>query len=161
MSAYLKLDGYTGNVTKGPYTGWIEIESYSWGFTVPVQTTGGSSSNRLSAGKVTPGDMHLVKKQDQSSAKFMLDSMNGTPITKAVLAVTMPGKGDSKYLELTMNDVITSGYNTAGSQAGHSPTENISLNFSKIEISQFSQDAKGTAIAAQRGNFDFVTAAGA
>lgn len=162
MAAYLKLDGFTGNVTKGQYQGWIEIESFSWGFSVPVQTTVGSSSNRLSAGKVTPGDLHLVKKQDQTSAKFMLDSMNGAVIPNATLAVTMPSAngGQDKYMEYKMTNCITSAYNTAGSQGQHEPMENVALNFSKIEISQYSTDASGNSMAAQRGNFDFITAAG-
>ena len=160
MAAYLKLDGFTGNVTK--YTGWIEGESFSWGFSVPVQTTVGSSTNRMSAGKVTPGDIHLVKKQDQTSAKFMLDSMNGAVIPNATLAVTMPSAsgGQDKYMEYKMSNVITSAYNTSGSQGQHEPMENVSLNFTKIEISQYSTDSSGKSMAAQRGNFDFMTAAG-
>ena len=162
MAAYLKLDGFTGNVTKGQYTGWIEVESFSWGFSVPVQTTVGSSTNRMSAGKVTPGDIHMVKKQDQTSAKFMLDSMNGAVIPNATLAVTMPSAsgGQDKYMEYKMSNVITSAYNTSGSQGQHEPMENVSLNFTKIEISQYSTDSSGKSMAAQRGNFDFMTAAG-
>ncbi len=162
MAAYLKLDGFTGNVTKGQYVGWIEVESYSWGFSVPVQTTVGSSTNRMSAGKVTPGDIHLVKKQDQTSAKFMLDSMNGATIPTAVLAVTMPSAsgGSDKYMEYTMTNVITSAYNTSGSQGQHEPMENVSLNFTKVQISQYSTDSSGKPMAAQRGSFDFMTAAG-
>ena len=127
-----------------------------------MQTTVGSSSNRMSAGKVTPGDIHLVKKQDQTSAKFMLDSMNGKVIPNATLVVTMPaaGGGQDKYMEYKMTNCITSAYNTAGSQSQHEPTENIALNFSKIELSQFSSDASGSSMPAQRGGFDFITAAG-
>ena len=112
---------------------------------------------------MTPGDLHLVKKQDQTSAKFMLDSMNGTAVATATLAVTMPAKNGAqdKYMEYKLTEVITSQYNTAGSQGSHEPLENISLNFAKIEISQHSRDASGNPIAAQRGTFDFVSATSA
>ena len=161
MSAYLKLDGFEGNVTKTGYAGTIEVESYSWGFSVPVQTTVGSSSNRLSAGKVTPGDLHLVKKQDKTSGKMMLDAMGGSVIPNAVLTITTLSKAgaEEKYMEYKMTNVICSSFSTGGSQGQHEPMENMSLNFSKIEISQFSKDATGTPQAAQRGGFDFVTAA--
>jgi type VI secretion system Hcp family effector len=163
MAAYLKLDGFTGNVTKTGYVGWIELSSYSWGFSVPTQTTVGSSTNRLGSGKITPGDLHLVKKQDQTSAKFMLDSMNGATIPTATLAITMPTKngGMDKYMEYKMHEVITSSYNSAASDGSDQPMENISLNFIKIEISQFTRDSSNNPVAAQRGTFDFQTAGSA
>ncbi len=159
MSAYLKLDGFEGNVTKTGYTGCIEVESYSWGFSVPVQTTVGSSSNRLSAGKVTPGDLHLVKKQDKTSGKLMLDSMGGAVIPNAVLTITTLSKAgaEEKYMEYKMTNAICSSFSTGGSQGQHEPMENLSLNFSKVEISQFTKDATGSPQAAQRGAFDFIT----
>ena len=104
----------------------------------------------------------MVKKQDQTSAKFMLDSMNGAVIPTATLAVTMPSAsgGQDKYMEYKMSNVITSAYNTSGSQGQHEPMENVSLNFTKIEISQYSTDSSGKSMAAQRGNFDLMTAVG-
>lgn len=161
MPAYLKLTGFEGNVSKGAYKGWIEVESYSWGFSVPVQTTVGSTSNRLSAGKVTPGDLHIVKKQDQTSGKMMLDAMGGANITEATLTITTLSKAgaEDKYMEYKMSDAIVSSFSTGGSQGQHEPMENMSVNFAKIEISQFTKDVSGTAVAAQRGGFDFTTAA--
>ena len=161
MPAYLKLGNYKGNVTNKSYVDWIEVESYSWGFSVPVQSSAGSSSNRVSAGKVTPGDLHLVKKQDVSSAQFMIDSMGGKNIDKAVLAVTRPSEGgaEDKYMEYTMTNVITSSFNTSGSQGSFEPMENLSLNFSKLEIAQFTRDAKGTQPAPVRLSYDFTTMA--
>ena len=63
-------------------------------------------------------------------------------------------------MEYKMTNCITSAYNTSGSQGQHEPTENVALNFSKIEVSQYSSDASGKSMAAQRGGFDFMTAAG-
>jgi type VI secretion system secreted protein Hcp len=161
MPAYLKLTGFEGNVTKKEYAGWIEVESYSWGFSVPVQTTVGSSSNRLSAGKVTPGDLHIVKKQDKTSGKMMIDSMNGVPITDATLAITTLSKSgaEDKYMEYKMSEVIVSSFSTGGSQGQHEPMENVSINMAKIEIAQFSKDVTGSVAQAQRGGFDFTTGA--
>lgn len=162
MAAYLKLDGYEGNVTQQSFTGCIEVESYSWGFSVPVQTTVGSGSNRLSAGKVIPGDLHMVKKQDKTSGKLMLNSMGGKVITNATLSITMPNNegADDKYMEYKLGEVIVSSFNTGGSQGQHEPMENISLNFANIEINQTTRDEKGTAGSPMRGQFDFVTGKG-
>ena len=77
MPVYLKLGSLKGAVTAGPYKDWIEIDSYSWGFSVAVQTTSGASGNRQSSGKVTPGDVHLVKRQDDTTTPFMLQALEG------------------------------------------------------------------------------------
>ena len=162
MAAYLKLGDFEGNVTQQAFKGWIEIESYSWMFSVPVQTTVGSSANRLSAGKVQPGDMHLVKKQDKTSGKMMLEGMGGKVVPDATLAITTLTKSgaEEKYMEYKMSHVICSSFSTGGSQGGHEPMENFSLNFSKIEISQTTRDHTGAVQSPMRGSFDFVTSKG-
>ncbi len=159
MPAYLKLDGFTGNVTKGPYKGWIELTNYHWGFSVPVNTTVGSANNRVTSGQVTPGDLHFSKRQCQSSAKFMLEGMKASNIGKATLAVTMPtaNGAQDKYMEFDLHECITSQYQTSGSASDHDPTESMAMNFTKIEISQFSRDAQGNPLPAQRGSTDFTT----
>ena len=163
MAIYLQLDGYTGNVTSGKYKGQIEIQSYSWGFTNHAGTTVGSASNRQSAGKVQPGDLYITKQQDQSSPQFMIDAMGGKMINSALLTVTrMDGKGGGEvpYMEYKLSNLLCTSFNTATSgDTGSStaqPMENLSLNFTKIEIGQMSTaaGANGT-IPPKRHAFDF------
>jgi type VI protein secretion system component Hcp len=160
MPVYLKLGSLQGAVTTGPYKGWIEVESYSWGFSVAVQTTVGASGNRLSAGKVTPGDLHIIKRQDDTTTTFMLQSLQGKNTDTATLAVTLQASedGSDRYMEYAMENVICSSFNTTGSQEGGEPMENISLNFSKIEFNQFLKDeAQNERVV--RGGYDFTKAA--
>lgn len=160
MPVYLKLGSLQGAVTAGPYKGWIEIESYSWGFSVAVQTTAGAAGNRLSSGKVTPGDLHLVKRQDDTTTQFMLQSLEGKNTPTATLAVTVQASdgADAKYIEYVMKNVICSSFSTSGTTGGGEPMESIALNFSQVEFNQFLRD-ETNAERAVRGGYDFTKAA--
>lgn len=160
MAVYLKLGNLKGNVSAQDYKEWIEVKSYSWGFSVAVQTTVGSSGNRLSAGKVTPGDLHLTKRQDSTTTEFMLQSLQGKNIETATLAVTMPSPdgSEAKYMEYLMENVICSQFNTSGSQQGGEPMESLALNFSSIKFNQFLRDEAGKPRPPVRGGYDFTKA---
>ena len=91
MALYLNLGANVkGAVTAKGFEKWIEVDSYSWGFSVAVQTTVGSAGNRLSSGRITPGDLHLTKQQDDSTSAFMKQALSGKSLEKAVLVVTVP-----------------------------------------------------------------------
>lgn len=159
MPVYLKLGNLKGAVTTGPYKDWIEVSSYSWGFSVAVQTTVGASGNRLSAGKVTPGDLHLVKRQDDTTTQFMLQALQGKNTDQATLAVTLQASdnGADKYIEYVMSNVICSSFTTSGSGTGGEPMENVALNFSSVQFNQFLKDDKNQERAV-RGGYDFTKA---
>ena len=158
MPMYLKYGSLKGAVTNSNYKDWIEIASYSWGFSVAVQTTAGAGGNRLSSGKVTPGDLHLVKRQDDTTAQFMLQSLQGKNTESATLAVTVQASdgGEAKYIEYVMDNVICSSFSTSGQNGGGEPMENITLNFTKVQFNQFLRDATN-AERAVRGGHDFLT----
>ncbi|QYE37144.1 type VI secretion system tube protein Hcp (plasmid) [Polymorphobacter sp. PAMC 29334] len=159
MPVYLKLGSLQGAVTAGPYKGWIELDSYSWGFSVAVQTTAGAGGNRMSSGKVTPGDVHLVKRQDDTTTQFMLQSLEGKNTPEAQLAVTIQASdgAEAKYIEYVMKNVICTSFTTSGQSSGGEPMENIALNFSQVQFNQYLRDDTN-AERAVRGGYDFTTA---
>ncbi|UAJ12540.1 Hcp family type VI secretion system effector [Glacieibacterium megasporae] len=159
MPVYLKLGSLQGAVTAGPYKGWIELDSYSWGFSVAVQTTAGAAGNRMSSGKVTPGDVHLVKRQDDTTTQFMLQSLEGKNTPEAQLAVTIQASdgAEAKYIEYVMKNVICTSFTTSGQSSGGEPMENIALNFSQVQFNQYLRDDTN-AERAVRGGYDFTTA---
>jgi len=156
MPVYLKLGSLKGAVTAGPYKDWIEIDSYSWGFSVAVQTTSGAAGNRMSSGKVTPGDVHIVKRQDDSTTPFMLQALQGKNTPEGTIAVTIQASdgGEAKYIEYVMTNVICTSFTTSGQSSGGEPMENIALNFSAVNFNQFLRD-EANAERAVRGGYDF------
>ena len=139
---FLKLDGIDGEATDSKHGKEIHLESWSWG-----ETNSGShaSGGGGGAGKVSMQDFHFVQKIQKSSPKLFLFCANGQHVKKAVLTCRKAGKDQQEFFKVTMEDLLVSSYQTGGS--GHSdvvPTDQISLNFSRIKFEYAPQKADGT-----------------
>lgn len=137
---FLKIDGIEGESTDGKHKNEIDVESWSWGATQSGSHVGGGGGG---AGKVSMQDFHFVMKANKSSPVLMLHCANGKHIPKAVLTCRKAGEKQQEYLKWTFSDLLVSSFQTGGSQGDVIPTEQISLNFAKIEVSYQPQDAKG------------------
>src|SRR5262249_43954171 len=138
----LKIDGIDGESTDSKHKGEIELESWSWS-----ETNAGShaSGGGGGAGKVAIQDFHFVMKHNKSSPKLMLACATGEHRKKAVLVCRKAGKEQQEFLKAVMTDCIVSSYQTGGS--AHSnviPTDQISVNFAKIEWEYKEQKADGS-----------------
>jgi type VI secretion system secreted protein Hcp len=138
---FLKVDGVDGESQDAKYKNYIDVESWSWGETNSgSHSTGGGGG----AGKVSMQDFHFVMKINKASPTLMLACASGKHIPKAVLTCRKAGEKQQDFFVVTMSDLLVSSYQTGGS--GHSdvvPTDQISLNFAKVEFEYKEQTAKG------------------
>ena len=139
---FLKLDGIDGESKDSKHSAEIDLESFSWGET---QTGSHSFGGGGGAGKVQMQDFHFVMKNCKASPKLFLACAEGEHIKKGVLVCRKAGKEQQEYLKVTMSDLLVSSYQTSGSAHGDEvPTDQVSLNFSKIEFEYKDQKADGT-----------------
>jgi type VI secretion system secreted protein Hcp len=143
FDAFLKLDGIKGESADAKHKGEIDIMSFSWGAAqTGVSATGGGGG----AGKVQFQDIHFVKKTDASSPLLMLNCATGTHIKEGNFVVRKAGGTQLEYLKIKLTDVLVSGFKEHGaSSGGDIPSEEISLNFAKVEYSYQPQGADGKA----------------
>ncbi len=149
---YLKLDGIDGESADHKHKGEIDIESFSWGAS---QGGSHSSGGGGGAGKVSMQDLHFVMKVSKASPKLMLACASGQHIKKATLVCRKAGKDQQEFLKISLTDLLVSSYQTGGS--GHSdvvPTEQVSLNFAKIEFEYKEQKPDGTLGGAVKAGWD-------
>ena len=149
---YLKIDGIDGESADHKHKGEIDIESFSWGASQTGSHSGGGGGG---AGKVSMQDLHFVMKVSKASPKLMLACASGQHIKKATLVCRKAGKDQQEFLKLSLTDLLVSSYQTGGS--GHSdvvPTEQISLNFAKIEVEYKEQKPDGTLGGAVKSGWD-------
>jgi type VI protein secretion system component Hcp len=157
MSIYMQVGAVPGTATDTTYPGWIVLQSIQWGLSVDVSTTVGASGNRLSAGKITPSDVHVVKEFDTASVPLMKLAFAGTNTPTATIVVTQQATDDGEaYLQYTLSDVIISSFQVSASDSGKT-TDVISINFSKIEIKANPTDETGTK-QPSIGGYDFAKA---
>jgi type VI secretion system secreted protein Hcp len=130
----------------------IDVESWSWGESQSGTHVGGGGGG---AGKVQMQDFHFVMKVNKASPELMLACAEGRHIKTAELVCRKAGKEQQEFLTVKMSDLLVSSYQTGGS--GHSdivPTDQISMNFAKIEFAYKAQKADGTLDAAIKTGWD-------
>src|SRR5262249_36296849 len=116
-------------------------ESWSWGESNSGSHHAGGGGG---AGKVSAQDFHFVMKLNKASPKLFLACATGKHVPKAVLTCRKAGESQQPYLKLTLTDILVSSYQTGGSAHGDPvPTDQVSLNFAKINVEYGVQDAKG------------------
>src|SRR5262245_7118433 len=150
---FLILEGIKGESqdSKMKALGAIDVESWSFG----ESQSGTHASAGGGAGKVAMQDFHFVMKVSRASPELMLACAEGRHIKKAVLIARKAGGGQQQFLTVTMTDLLVSAYQTGGS--GHSdivPTDQISMNFAKIEFDYKEQKADGTLGGSNKAGWD-------
>lgn len=149
---FLKIDGIEGESADQKHKGEIDVQSWSWGETnAGTHSSGGGGG----AGRVSMQDFHFVMKVNKSTPKLMLACATGQHIKKAVLNCRKAGGKQEEYLAITMSDLLVSSYQTGGSASGDVvPTDQISLNFSKIEFDYKEQKPDGSVGGSTKAGYD-------
>ena len=108
----------------------------------------------MGAGKVQMQDFHFVMRVNKASPKLMLACAQGEHIKSAILTCRKAGKEQQEYLKVTFSDILVSSYQTGGSGADVVPMDQISLNFSKVEMEYKEQKADGSLGGAIKAHYD-------
>jgi type VI secretion system secreted protein Hcp len=137
-AAYMKLGDIKGEATDSDHKDWIIIDSFSWGLSQTGSTTTGGGT-----GKVSMQDLSFTKKVDKSSPLLMLRCAKGERLPEGLVSYTkQTERGPVVFLKLRFSDLLISGYKFHGNSDAL-PTDQLSLNFTKIEMTYIPVDAKG------------------
>lgn len=149
---FLKLKGIDGESPDAKHKNEIQLESWSWGESNQGAHGAGGGGG---AGKVSMQDFHFVMQMNKASAKLMLACATGEHIPEALLTCRKAGKDQQEYLKVKFTDLLVSSYQTGGSAHGGAiPTDQISLNFAKIEFDYAPQKADGTLDSPVKAGYD-------
>jgi type VI secretion system secreted protein Hcp len=142
VDMFIKIDGIKGECKDDKYKNEIDVLAWSWGMSQSgsFHTGGGGGS-----GKVNVQDMSFTKYLDKSSSPLMLHCCNGKHIDSATLVVRKAGEDQIEYLKIKMTKVLVSSVSTGGSGGEDTLTENVTLNFAKVEFAYKEQTDKGGA----------------
>jgi len=138
---FLKVDGIEGESQDSKHKNEIDIESWSWG-----ATNGGDAGYRGGdgVGKVNIRDFHFTTRINKASPKLFEACATGKHIKSAVLTCRKAGGEQQEYLKITLSDLIVSSYESGGHPGSTLPTDQFSLNYSKVEDEYKEQKPDGT-----------------
>ena len=147
---FLKIDGIQGESRDDRHKDEIDIESFSWGETQSGTFAVGGGGG---SGKVSMQDFHFTMLVNKASPALFLACAQGDHIKNAILTCRKAGKDQQEFMKVTMNDVLVSSFQIGGA-GGVVPTDQISLNFAKIEVEYKEQDATGKLVGSIKKWFD-------
>ncbi len=139
---YLKIDGIEGEARDETHGDEIDVLAWSWGMSQSgsMHTGGGGG-----AGKVSVQDINITKRVDKSSPTLMQKCCKGEHIKEATLTVRKAGTKPLEYYVIKMEKLLIASVTIGGSGGEEGLTENLSLNFEKVEAHYQPQDAEGAA----------------
>jgi len=132
LDMFLELKGeIKGEAKDKAHAGTIDVLAWSWGMSQSGSFhTGGGGG----AGKANFLDISITKYIDSASPILMLYVANGDHFEKARLIVRKAGKTPLEYMIIEMEKVMITSVSTGGSGGEDRLTENISLNFAKVNV---------------------------
>ncbi len=155
MPIYLKLGKYEGNVTTSGYEKQIECNSIQFGVGRSIMTPTGSALSRESS-NASVSEVTFTKSLDNCSTELFASACVGKEAgMKAEFTFIQTGDPGEKYLVITLENVLISGY--SASSGGDQPSESISLNFTKISITNTERKVDGTLGDPKTKGFDIST----
>lgn len=151
VDMFLKLDKIGGESQDDGHKGEIDVLAWSWGMSQSgnMHLGGGGGS-----GKVAIQDISITKYVDKASATLMKYCSHGDHIGEAMLTVRKAGGKPLEYIKIKMTDVLVSSISTGGSGGEDRLTENVSLNFAKVENVYTEQKPTGEAGAEVEFKYD-------
>ncbi len=149
---FLKIEGVKGESADDKHKEAIDLQSWSWG----ASNSGGhATGGGGGTGKVAMQDFHFTMEASKASAPLMLACASGEHFKKAELIIRKAGKDQKEYYKFTFSDCMVSSFQTGGSGgSGLIPIEQVSLNFTKIEMEYKPQKADGTLDAPIKSGWD-------
>jgi len=148
---FLKIDGIEGESKDSKHTGEIDVLSWSWG-----ETNAGTArqGGGMGAGKVQMQDFHFVMEVCKATPKLIEACATGKHIPNATLTARKAGGDQQEYLKYKYYELLISSYQTGGSGAGPIPNDQISFNYSKMEIEYKEQNQDGTLKGPVKAGYD-------
>jgi len=155
LDMFIKMDSIKGESQDDKHKDEIDVLSWSWGLERPAATpSGGGGGTR----KVSVHDLAITKRTDIATPQLMLACANGKHIKEALLTVRKPDPNRFEFVRIKMNDVMVRSLSTTTSDSSDdSITENVALNFSKVQVDYVRQKADGTAGQTGQFKWDFST----
>jgi type VI secretion system secreted protein Hcp len=148
---FLKLGDIKGESQDDKHKDEIDVLSWAWGVSqAGTMHTGGGGGH----GKANFSDLTITHYVDKAHPVLLKSCATAEHIKEAMLTVRKAGKTPQEFLLIKMNDIIITNVtpNGDGGEAGH--TEQVSLQFSKVDVEYKPQKPDGSLDAGVHFKYD-------
>jgi len=161
MAIYMKWGAgpdIKGEVSESKHTGWLAIDSISFGVGRSTHVEVGSGQEKRHRDQPTISDAQVSRSMDAASPLLFKASVAGEATDVAVHFLRPAMKENSPpemYLELLLRKCLITSHSIGGGGGGAS--ESLALNFTAIDFYYTPYDDKDKAGTPTKGFFDLVT----
>ena len=139
VDVFLKLGTIKGESKDGTHKEEIDVLSWSWGISNPVDARAGAGKG---AGKANFQDLNFMHSVDKASPVLMAACASGEHIKEGTLVSRKSGKGQQEYLIVKLKEVFVTSVQPSGSS--EHPMESVSLSFGHIDLEYKAQKDDGS-----------------
>ena len=139
VDVYLKIGDVKGESKDAKHKDEIEVLSWSWGISNPVDARAGAGKG---AGKANFNDLSFMHSVDKSSPVLLKACAMGDHFADATLVSRKAGKGQQEYLIVKLKEVFVSSVQPSGSS--EHPMESVSISFGHIDLEYKPQKDDGS-----------------
>lgn len=144
---YIKFDDVKGEAEDAAHKDWIEVLSWSHGFSQPASPVRSSTGSTVE--RANHSNLSITKYLDSATKDLLKACWSGKQFEKVDMECFRADGNNApiKYLMINMEDVVVSNYSLSGG-GGDVPVENLSLAYSKVT---YNYDSKKKADAKAAG----------
>jgi type VI secretion system secreted protein Hcp len=141
VDMFIQIGKLAGESKDDKHSGKTDVLAWSWGMSNSGSAHVGGGAG---AGKVNVQDLSFTHYLDKTSTELMLAACNGKHFPDALLIVRKAGEKPVEYLKIKMTDVLITAVSTGGSGGEDRLTENVTLNFAKVNVDYTPQKQDGS-----------------
>ncbi len=151
VDMFLKLTGIDGEAQDDKHKKEIDVLAWSWGSSQSGTTHMGQGGG---GGKANIQDLSFTHYIDSATHNLLQRVFDGKHIEEGTLIVRKAGGTPLEYLTIKMEDIMVTSVSTGGSGGEDRLTENVTLNFSKVQLIYKPQKEDGSADADKIAGWD-------
>lgn len=151
VDMFIKLEGIDSESQDDSHKDWIDVLAWSWGASQSGSTHMGGGGG---SGKADIQDVSFTHFIDSASPKLMQYLFSGKHVPKGELVIRKAGDKPLEYLKVQLEDVMITSLSTGGSGGEDRLTENVTLNFAKVNVIYTPQGKDGSGGAEIKAGWD-------
>ena len=149
-----KFGDIKGEVSIDKFTDRVELGSFQWGVGVGVSSPSDSTNNQRSTSQPSFSECTVTKSFDLSSCQFMQKCALGDEMKVELAFIKSAGGENKPFMEVVLENVLISGMSI--SSGGDMPSESLSLNYTKFQVTYISQSASADLAGKDKFGWDLV-----
>jgi type VI secretion system secreted protein Hcp len=138
---FIQLSNTPGSSTDSKHTGWMDVQSLSWGVN---QSTSAHTGGGSGVGKASFDFLVFTKFVDKASPNLMKHCASGKHLDQLVLSVCKAGGSQQEYMKVTLDEVFVTGVQLVSNTTSPRLLEQVSVSFGKIKMEVKDQNADGS-----------------